>query len=345
MKKLIRFLLATVLLILLAGIAKYAQENEPTGDKMIRAAESFVASLTPEQQAKALFEFDDQERFNWHFVPLQDQQKRSTRKGLPLADMKPEQRKAALDLLKAGTSAEGDKKATTIMSLESILRELEKGGNMVRNPEWYFFTVFGKPAKTGRWGWRVEGHHLALNFVVDDGKIIGATPAFFGANPATVKSGPRKGLRILAEAEDLARELFKSLDETQKKVAFQKEQFPEIEQGKKAPHVGAPKGLAADRMNDSQRQLLMRLVQSYVDRMPAEIAAEELAQVKQAGIDKIHFAYAGGTQDGEPHTYRVQGPSFVVEFLNVQDDSARNKANHIHSAWRNIQGDFGVAAE
>src|SRR5712692_8142651 len=284
MKKLARFLLATVLLILLAGIAKYAQESEPTGDKMIRAAESFVASLTPEQQSKTLFEFDDQERFNWHFVPLQDQQKRSTRKGLPLADMKPEQRKAALDLLKAGTSAEGDKKATTIMSLESILRELEKGGNMVRNPEWYFFTIFGKPAKTGRWGWRVEGHHLALNFVVDDGKIIGATPAFFGANPATVKTGPRKGLRILAEAEDLARELFKSLDEAQRKVAFQKEQFPEIEQGKKTPHVGAPKGLAAEKMNDSQRRLLMRLVKAYTDRMPAEIAAEELAQVRQAGI-------------------------------------------------------------
>ena len=344
MKKLARFLLATVLLILLAGIAKYAQENEPTGDKMIRAAESFVASLTPEQQSKTLFEFDDQERFNWHFVPLQDQQKRSTRKGLPLADMKPEQRQAALDLLKAGTSAEGDKKATTIMSLESILRELEKGGNMVRNPEWYFFTVFGKPAKTGRWGWRVEGHHLALNFVVEGGKVIGATPAFFGANPATVKTGPRKGLRILAEAEDFARELFKSLDDVQKKVAFQKEQFPEIEQGKKAPNVGAPKGLAADKMNDSQRRLLMRLVQAYTDRMPAEIAAEDLAQVRQAGIDNIHFAYAGGVQDGEPHTYRVQGPSFVVEFLNVQDDSARNKANHIHSAWRNIQGDFGLAA-
>src|SRR5439155_18233094 len=307
MKKLARFLLATVLLILLAGIAKYAQENEPTGDKMIRAAESFVASLTPEQQSKTLFEFDDQERFNWHFVPLQDQQKRSTRKGLPLADMKPEQRQAALDLLKAGTSAEGDRKATTIMSLESILRELEKGGSMVRDPEWYFFTVFGKPAKTGRWGWRVEGHHLALNFVVEGGKVIGATPAFFGANPATVKTGPRKGLRILAEAEDFARELFKSLDDVQKKVAFQKEQFPEIEQGKKAPNVGAPKGLAAEKMNDSQRRLLMRLVQAYTDRMPAEIAAEDLAQVRQAGIDNIHFAYAGGVQDGEPHTYRVQG--------------------------------------
>jgi len=345
MMKLARVLLATVLLALLVGIARVAQENEPAGAKMVRAAETFVSSLTAEQQAKALFEFDDKERFHWHFVPLQEQQKKSTRKGLPLADMKPEQRQAALDLIKSGTSPEGDKRATTIMSLESILRELEKGGAMVRNPDWYFFAVFGKPGKTGRWGWRVEGHHLALNFVVDGGKVVASTPAFFGANPATVRSGPRKGLTTLPEAEDLARQLFKSLDESQKTIALQQDQFQEIEQGKKAPHVGDAKGLSAEKMNDQQRRILMQLVQSYAERMPADIAAEELAQVKQAGIDKIHFAYAGGTEAGEPHTYRVQGPSFVVEFLNVQSDSAGNKANHIHSAWRNIQGDFGLAAE
>src|SRR5262249_32433846 len=149
---------------------------------------------------------------NWHFIPLQDQEKKSTRKGLPLAEMNADQRKAALDLLKAGTSPGGDKKATTIMSLEAILKELEKGGAMVRNPDWYFFSIFGKPSNSGRWGWRVEGHHLALNFVVDGGKVVSSTPAFFGANPAKVKGGPRDGLRTLPEAEDLARDLFNSLD-------------------------------------------------------------------------------------------------------------------------------------
>src|SRR5260370_16015595 len=331
MMKMAGVLLATALLGLLGGMARVAQENEPAGAKMVRAAETLVSSLTAEQQAKALFEFDDKERFNWHFVPL-EKDKRSTRKGLPLADMKPEQRQAAFDLLKAGTSPEGDKKAITIMSLESILRELEKDKGPVRNPDWYFFAVFGKPGKAGRWGWRVEGHHLALNFVVDGGKVVASTPAFFGANPATVKSGPRKGLTTLPEAEDLARQLFKSLDESQNTDALQQTQFQQIEQGKKAPHVGDAKGLSAEKMNDQQRRILMQLVQSYAERMPADIAAEELAQVKQAGIDKIHFAYAGGTEDGQPHTYRVQGPSLGVEFLNVQEDSARNKANHIHSA-------------
>jgi hypothetical protein len=345
MKKLARMLLAVVLMVFLAGIARVAQQAEPAGVKMTRAAESLVGTLSADQKATAMFDFQDHERINWHFVPLQDQKKKSIRKGLPLADMNDDHQMAALDLLKAGTSPAGDKMATTIMSLESILKELEAGGAMVRNPDWYFFSIFGKPSKTGRWGWRVEGHHLALNFVVENGKVVASTPAFFGANPATVKDGARKGLRTLPEAEDLARELFKSLDEEQKKVAFQKVQFPEIEQGKKAPAVGSPKGLEAERMTDVQRQLLMRLVQAYADRMPADISAAEMIQVTEAGTNKIHFAYAGGTQAGEPYSYRIQGPTFVIEFLNVQDDSARNKANHIHSAWRNIKGDFGLSAD
>src|SRR5436853_1177780 len=115
------------------------------------------------------------------------------------------QKKAALAWVAAGTSASGKSKATTIMSLEALLRDLEKGGAMVRNPEWYFFAVFGKPSKTGKWGWRVEGHHLSLNFVVDKGAVVAATPSFFGANPATVKGGDKKGQRTIAECEDLAK--------------------------------------------------------------------------------------------------------------------------------------------
>src|SRR5207245_808404 len=124
-----------------------------------------------------------------------------TRKGLPLVEMSDDQRKTAMELVKAGTSTEGYSKATTIMSLELILRELEKGGAVVRDPGWYFFSVFGTPSKTARWGWRVEGHHLALNFVVDGGKVLAATPTFFGANPAEIKAGPKKGQRTLPEAE------------------------------------------------------------------------------------------------------------------------------------------------
>jgi hypothetical protein len=339
MLKLARLSLSLFLVAFVAGVAYVGQQAEPAGAKMAAAAERFVAALTPELRAKATFDFDDKERINWHFVPLEN------RKGLPLKEMNAAQKKAALALVEAGTSPQGNQKATTIMSLEAILREQESGKGPVRDPDRYYFTIFGKPSKPGKWGWRVEGHHLSLNFVVDGGKVVSSTPAFFGANPAAIKDGPRKGFRTLPEAEDLAIQLFKDLAEEQKKTAYQDEQFPEIEQAKKAPNVGEPKGLAAVNMNKSQRELLVKLLESYTRRMPADIAEEEFSQVKEAGIDKIHFAYAGGVEVGKPHTYRIQGPTFLVEFLNVQNDSAGNPANHIHSAWRNTKGDFGLNAE
>jgi hypothetical protein len=311
---------------------------------MATAGEKFLGSLSAEQKAKGVLDFDDKDRTNWQFVPYQDKQKKPLRKGLRLEEMTAEQKQAALALVKAGTSMEGYTKATTIMSLESILHELEKNGANVRNPEWYFFSVFGKPSRTGKWGWRVEGHHLSLNFTLDGGKIVGATPAFFGANPAVVKAGDRKGLRTLPEAEETAQALFESLDPEQKKVAFQAKQFKEIEAGKPVPNVGDPVGLPAAKMNEKQRDLLNRLVKGYADRMPPEVAAVELQQVRQSGMDKIHFAFAREEdKSGKPYTYRVQGPTFVIEFLNVQSDSAGNPANHIHSAWRNLKGDFGIA--
>jgi hypothetical protein len=343
--KLLRLGLALMLVAGLAGVAYVAQENESCADKMTGAAEKFLAGLSAEQREKATYAFDDKERVNWHFIPLQDNARHYTRKGLPLEEMSAEQKQAALQLVKAGTSASGNEKARIIMSLENILRELEKGGQMVRNPEWYFFTIFGKPSRSGKWGWRVEGHHLALNFVVDDGKVTAATPALFGANPATVKSGPRKGLRTLADAEDLAWKLFGALDEDQKKVAFQEKNFPEIKQGTVDSGVGEPQGLPAAKMTEEQRGILLKLLHAYTNRMPEDVAKMEWAKLQEAGVDKIHFAYAETQEPGKPHTYRIQGPTFLVEFLNVQPDSAKNPSNHIHSVWRNIKGDFGLSAK
>jgi hypothetical protein len=335
-------LTALVMIAALAGVAYVRQANEPAGSRMVNAGEKLVASLSNEQKAKAIFDFDDKERFNWHFVPLQDKNRRPTRKGLPLEEMTAGQKAAAKELLAAGTSPGGYARATTIMSLESILRELEKSGALVRNPEWYFFTVFGTPSKTGKWGWRVEGHHLSLNFTVDGGKLIGATPAFFGANPATVMQGPRKGTRTLPQADDLAKELFLALDAEQKKIAYQEKELPEIDAQNRAPRLGDPTGLPAAKMTERQRGILLKLLQAYARRMPDEIAEAEMKEVHKAGLDQIHFAFNGGLEQGKKHTYRVQGPTFVIEFLNVQADSARNPANHIHSVWRNTRGDFGL---
>jgi hypothetical protein len=325
-------------------MAYVAQNLETASDKMTVAAEKFLDSLKDEQKKMAVYDFDSKERTNWHFVPLQDKSGKYTRKGLPLEEMTTEQRELAKSLVKAGTSDTGLNKALTIMSLESILNNLEKpkGGSMVRRPGWYFFTIFGKPSKTDKWGWRVEGHHLSLNFTIDKGKVASATPFFFGANPATVMDGERKGLRTLPEAEEHAKALFDTLDENQKKVAFQAKQFREIGQADTAPDVGEPVGLPMAKMNEKQQAILRKLIEGYADRMPPDVALIEMNRVKEAGIDKVHFAFAQEDKPGKPYTYRVQGPTFVIEFLNVQADSAGNPANHIHSAWRNVQGDFGL---
>lgn len=343
MKKLLRLILSVATLAILAGAAYVAQENEPAAVRMAGAADRFVALLTPEQKSVACFPFDHDERVSWHFVPLQDKDRQPTRKGLRLELMNAEQKGAALDLLRASLSPGGFEKATAIMNLEPILRELEVKGAMVRHPEWYFFTIFGTPSKTGKWGFRAEGHHLSLNLTMDEGRIVAATPTVFGANPAIIQQGPRQGAKTLTEVDDLAKDLVRSLDDEQKKLAIQAKHFPEIEGRTSKPKDSAPVGLPMSRMSDDQKNQLVKLLASYSNRLPTEVAERDMRVVKAAPADKVYFAFTGELDQGKPRTYRVQGPTFLVEFINVQADSAKNPANHIHSGWRTLGGDFGLA--
>jgi len=340
--KLVRIFAAAALIAALGGVAYLAKETEPLGGRMADAANTLLDSLSADQRAKVAFDFDSKERVNWIFVPMQDKDKKPTRKGLRLEEMNADQKKQVLELLKAGTSETGFQSAVTIMSLESILHDLEKNGSMVRNPDWYFVSIFGKPAKNGKWGWRIEGHHLSLNFTISDGQVVSATPCFFGANPAEVKAGDKKGQRTICDVDDYARELFKSLSEEQKKAALQPKHFGEPTAHVAAEKVGQPVGLSHANMTAEQRELLTKLLKSYVGRMPGDIGAAQWKSVSDAGLEKVHFAFSGGTEPGQPHTYRVQGPTFIVQFLNAQADSAGNPANHIHSAWRELPADFAV---
>jgi hypothetical protein len=342
MTRLIRIAFFTVCATALVGIALVAQATNTAGAKMAAAANTFLDTLTAEQKSKASFPFDSPERVNWNFVPLQDKDKKPTRKGIKFEDLSEGQKDAARNLLKAGLSEKAYGQATTIMSLESLLAELEGNGAMVRNPNWYFVSVFGEPSSDGKWGWRIEGHHLSVNLTLDKGKVVSATPIQLGANPAEVKAGARKGLRTLPEIEDLAKELIKSLDAEQVKVAKQAKQFGEVEA---KPRVTAkdPVGLPYAKMTDGQKATLWKLMEAYANRATGEAAEEELRRAKDAGLDKVYFGYCiEEEKPGKPYTYRVQGPTFVIEFLNVQADSAKNPANHIHSAWRRLPADFGL---
>jgi hypothetical protein len=315
------------------GLALWAGAYfEQTGSRMAVAAERFLASLSKEQAAKAVYPFDAPERLDWHFIPR-------PRKGLPIKELSSDQRSLAFGLIGAGLTGSGFLKATTIMSLEQILKELEEGRGPTRDPELYFLTLFGSPSDRGKWGWRVEGHHLSLNFALEDGKITAATPVFFGANPAEVRLGPRMGLRTLAEREDRALRLLQSLDASQQKsVLFSPEAPRDIRAANTPqPPTDAALGVSNAELNGDQKAMLRALIESYAEDMPAEVAQAWLAEIRRAGTDAIRFTWAGPADRSLPHAYRVQGPTFLIEFNNTQ-----NGANHIHSVWRNMLGDFGI---
>jgi hypothetical protein len=305
---------------------------DSTGSQMASAATRLLAALEQDQVAKATYAFDAPERLDWHFIPR-------PRKGLPVKEMTSAQRALAFGLIQSGLAGTGYLKATTIMSLEQILKELEQGKGPVRDPELYFVTIFGKPSDRGRWGWRVEGHHLSLNFTLEDGKVVSATPAFFGSNPAEVRQGPRQGLRALADVEDRALRLVQALDEKQAKEAVLSDTAPKDIRAANTPQPPADtaQGVAYADLNDDQREMLRALVEAYAQDMPADVARAWLEEIKQAGPANVRFAWFGPADRLEPHAYRVQGPTFLIEFNNTQ-----NGANHIHSVWRNMLGDFGI---
>jgi len=316
--------IATVLL-----TAAYSRLHTPA--IMAETAKAFLASLDPEQRARATFQFQDEERFDWHFIPKE-------RKGLPFKEMTAEQKHLAHALLSAGLSQRGYIKAVSIMSLEDVLRILENGKGPVRDPERYFFSIFGDPSETGTWGYRVEGHHISQNFTIVNGKVQDA-PSFFGANPAEVREGPRKGLRVLGREEDLGRAFIQSLTAGQKKTAIVSADAPgEILTGasRKAALTGQPSGIAASKLTAQQRELLQNLLDEYCNNVPEQVAQVREEQIKKAG-GNLYFAWAGGEQVGEPHYYRIQSPAFLIEY-----DDTQNGANHIHTVWRDIDGDFGV---
>jgi hypothetical protein len=298
---------------------------------MSEAAQHFLASLTPEQRSRAVFRFEDNERFDWHYIPRE-------RKGLPLREMTPPQRHLAQAVLASSLSQSGYIKATTIMSLEDVLRIIENDSGERRNPEKYYFSIFGEPAEKGTWAFRVEGHHVSLNFTIANGQVA-ASPTFFGSNPAEVRQGPRKGLRVLGREEDLGRDLLVALTPEQKKIAIvDAAAYPDIltAASRKAAMNGQPSGLSISKMTRQQRELLDALVSEYVHDVPDQVAAARAEQVHR-DEDKLYFAWAGVEQKGGPHYYRIQAPSFLIEYDNTQ-----NEANHIHSVWRDFENDFGL---
>lgn len=328
------------------------KQIEPTMQSMLDAALGFLEALGPALREKALFPFDNEERFNWHYVPtkldgLPEALRKlyHERKGVSLKEMSSPQRIAAHALLRSALSTQGYLKATGIMIMEEVLRETElalgrdpRVISLARDPELYFVSVFGRPSRDTAWGWRVEGHHLSLHFSSVTGELVATSPMFMGSNPAVVAHGTHAGLSLLAAEARIARELLNSFDTQQSAQAIIAATAPEeiVTGNSRKATLEKMAGLSASGMTGVQRALLIRLIREYAMNLRSDLAEAELDRITTSGIEGIHFAWAGSIEAGKPHYYRVHSPKLLIEYDNTQ-----NNANHVHTVYRDLANDFG----
>lgn len=334
--------IAAAMLVSFALPTAFADDTVSPGASMTSAATDFVATLSDEETKKTVFDFDSPKRVGWHFIP------KDSRKGFQWKEMSESQKNAAMKLLQSSLSAAGYKKARNVMQLESFLFAVEQGKGNVRDPERYYFSLFGKPDSKTKWGLSFEGHHLSMNFVVENDKLISVSPSFYAANPATVKSERLKtvpkGTRVLASEEQLAFDLVNDLNESQQaKAIFAKKAPKEIRAaGEPQPPNEKPIGIKGSELNEKQMAMLKALVVTYAANFPIKIATAKMTQIEKDGWADVHFAWGGATKPGIGHYYRVQGENVLIEFVNTQPDAEGNPANHIHCVWRNPKGDFAI---
>lgn len=305
-----------------------AAESPDAGMKS--AALALLGTLDAGQRERATFKFSDDDRLEFRYTPRE-------RSGLIYKELSKQQREAVHRLLATALSDEGMLKAQQVMALEGVLAELENRPEF-RDPEKYFISIFGTPGDAAGWGWKFEGHHLSLNYTLTGNGQVAVTPSFFGSNPAEVRQGKHKDLRVLADEEDLAKKLLTLLlDGKRPEVVFSAKAPAEILSGEqRVTKALEPVGVAAAGMNDAQLAALIELVSEYLLRHRKELAGADMAAIRAAGMGKVHFGWAGGSGPGEAWYYRIQGPSFLMEAANSQ-----NHANHIHTVWRSFDGDFG----
>src|SRR6478609_8652122 len=301
----------------------------------VNAAEQFISLLSKDQKTETVFPFDEEERYNFHFVPRE-------RKGITFNEMNDVQKKAALALMKTSIGEQAFAKTQEIMQLEPILKEIEnrKPEDHYRDPGNYHISIFGIPSPTTIWGWRFEGHHISFNFSFDKNKLVSGSPAFLGSNPAIVPNGSYTGKQVLKEETESGFALLQSFNEQQLKKTIVAINAPNdiTSFNNRKAIVQDAAGIGYAELTPAQQQLMLQLVNLYVRRFTKLFADNMLKEIQEAGLDKLHFAWMGvpKTGVGNPHYYRVQGPTILIEYDNTQ-----NNANHVHSVLRDLKHDFG----
>lgn len=297
-----------------------------------KPAVKFLNSLNQDQRDKTQLPFDDISKTVWHFIPGS----MFPRAGIQLTELNSGQKELLNNLLQSFLSETGYNKTKKIIDLENILAEVT-GDTIMRDAEKYSVAFYGNPKTDNLWAWSFEGHHLSLNFTVLN-EIASIAPRFLGASPATILTGTRKGERTLDKEEDLGLQLINSLTEKQRNIAiFQQKPFFDIVTVNSI-EVGPlnPVGIKFDELNQNQQLVFLKLLEEYLSTMPTEQAERRMEKIRNEEMDDVRFGWAGATASGEGHYYRIQGKSFLIEFDNTQ----RN-ANHVHTVWRDFDGDFG----
>ena len=295
-----------------------------------RCARALLDSLDDQQRAHARGDLTDPQLREWTYLP-------GDRPGLPLEHVTAQQHALALELLRLAHSPAGGDLAVGAVEIERVRRELATGAHP--SGDRYWLRILGDPDGDEPWGWRINGHHLAVHVVVT---AVGAslTPHFIGSEPARVPSGPQRGRRLLGPEEDLARALASGLDPEQRTLGICADTAPNDILTRYDPVADPsrlPQGITRDLLLPDQQQILDRLVRRYLDRAPGPYAERCWRDAEAAGLERIRFAWAGPTEPGRGHYYCVLAPEFLIEYDNTQDD-----ANHAHSVWRHLLDDWGA---
>jgi len=323
-----RRLAATALLVVAAMVAAPARAAGA-----VDAARALSAATPAAARSSLELPLTDAARSDWNYTPR-------GRDGVPWKSMGDAQRAASTALMRSALSEAGLAKVRAVMALEIVLREVETFG-LSRDPDNYAFALYGTPSADAPWGWRVEGHHLSLHFTLVGDRYVATLPQFFGANPAELprdfpKAGMNKAHRVLVREEDLARELLDSLDAAQRKAAVIDERpYGDIvsrNAAKLEPMV--PAGVSFGALTAAQQATLLKLVTAFAEHLLPPLADARLARVREGGLETLRFGWAGSSRRGEPYYFRVQGARMLIELDN-------SGGNHIHSVWRDAEGDWG----
>ncbi len=316
----------------------------PTGhstEAIQKAAQAFLDALTTEERATCCFEMDSKLWRGWSNI-----HRNVMRHGICLADLDDARRSLALDVLRAGMSAQGFQSARDAMRLNEHLAELT--GKPDQFGEWfYYLSFFGTPSVGEPWGWQWDGHHCNVNcFVVGDQMTL--TPTLFGAEPVSAASGVYAGTRILAAEEAAGWRLMASLTAEQQSLARLGIELPFDGQGSGfQDNVVVPyQGISYAKLSAAQQAALVDLVALFVGRMPMAHAALKMAEVR-AHLDETWFAWIGLHDETSPFYYRVHSPVVWLEYFNQPFIALPGKGfsrHHAHGLMRTPNGnDYGRA--